>query len=396
MRAVRTARECGYTVRAVGARGAKNDCHATDGVSLEFDNYNQVVAFDNDSVTVQAGMKIGTLNEFLCQRGKIIPTCGEWQGATVAGSIATGSHGGSANYGIHSSSVLCVRIIMADGRAMEIGRNDSYFNHAAVSMGLLGVISTITLACVDTFHLRLETRVLPFDRYLQDHAALNNTSEFFASVWFPSAQLVQTFCSNRVQSQLPTAPRMERFSIKTILLDSACRYFGVNGISDRLLARTYVDHGHRILCPIPDSSKRVQWGRAASRNWKAMEAALPLSLANDALIRIDKLLKDNRRAMLNAVGLRTSPADSFTLSPCYERDTIWIDLTYRGGSLAFAEELGATIEEFQGRCHWAKSIGLSSRHLIRRYPRLPEFRRLREKLDPDGTFCNSFTKRMGL
>jgi L-gulonolactone oxidase len=396
VRAVLAAREGGYSVRAIGARGAKNDSYKTDGVTLKFDRYNQVIAFNDDSVKVQAGITIGELNKFLSERGKIIPTCGEWQGATIAGSIVTGAHGGSVRHGIHATSCLSVRLITANGETLDIGRGDPNFDHAVVSMGLFGVVSTITLTCENAFYLKLETRMLPFEQYVRDHTTLNSSAEFFAAIWFPVARLVQTFSSNRVPPQATTEPRIERFSIKTLLLDTTSRYTGISAIFNRRLNRSFIDRGHRILCPIPDRSKRVQWGLAVSRNWKAMEAALPLSFANEALMNLDKLLNSNRRTMLNAVGLRTSPADNFTISPCHNRDTLWIDLTFRRGNSEFAEELCAIIETFQGRCHWAKHIGLSASPLGHQYPKLSEFRRLREVLDPNGMFCNSFTRSIDL
>lgn len=396
IRAVSAARAAGGTVRAVGAMGSKNGCWATEGVVLDLSGYDAVIAFDGASVTVQAGMRIGRLNEFLRARGKVVPTCGEWQGATVVGSTATGSHGGSAHHGIHSSSILSIRLVTANGTVMDIGRESPYFNHAAVSMGVLGVVSTITLACVDTFHLELETRVLAFDRFLDCHDALTRGSEFFATVWFPSARRVLTFSANRVPARAPTAPRMERFSITTILLDAASRYLDVHGVSDRLLAGRTVDHADRIICPIAGGSKRVQTMRAASAGVKAMEAAVPLASAPEALQRLDRMLHEHRHARLNAVGLRPSLADSFSLSPCHERDTLWVDLFFRGGHPEFAATLARTTEELEGRCHWGKHIGLSARQFASQYRRLPEFRRAQAELDPDRMFASAFTRSIGL
>lgn len=396
VRAVCAARESGGTIRAVGARGSKNGCWDTEGVVLDLSGYDAVIAFDGTSVTVQAGMRIGRLNAFLRARGKVVPTCGEWQGATVVGSTATGSHGGSAHHGIHSSSILSIRIVTASGEVVDIGQESPHFNHAAVSMGLLGVVSTITLSCVDAFHLELETRVLPFDRFLHEHDALTRGAEFFATVWFPSARRVLTFSANRVPARAPTAPRMERFSITTILLDAASRYLDVHGISDRLLAGRSVDHADRIICPIAAGSKRVQTMRAVSTGVKAMEAAVPLATAPEALLRLDRMLHEHRHARLNAVGLRPSLADSFSLSPCHERDTLWVDLFFRGGYPGFAATLASTTEELEGRCHWGKHIGLSARQFATQYRRLPEFRRARAELDPDRIFASPFTRSIGL
>jgi FAD/FMN-containing dehydrogenase len=389
--AVCAARERGWTVRPAGARGSKNDCYRTDGLSLEFGRYDRVVAFDGRTVTVEAGMKVGRLNEFLRHRGAIVPTCGEWQGATVGGSLATGSHGGSSKHGIHSTFLVGLRIITADGTPLDIDRRSPYFDHAAVSLGALGVISTATLAYVPAFHLALDTRVLTFDEYLRDHAALNA-----AAVWFPAARRVLTFTANRVAPRAPTEPRMERFCVKTFLMDAASRYFNVNAVSHRRLERHWVDHGDLILCPIPDRTARVQVLRTISRDWKAMEAAVPVPLAPVALERLARLLYDHRRSMLNAVGLRTSASDAFPLSPCFGQDAFSIDLFFSDTDAAFTRALGGTIESLRGRCHWGKHIGLDEGYLGDQYPGFAGFREARAELDPDQVFSSKFTRRMTL
>lgn len=396
IQAVCEARERGASVRAVGARGSKNDCYETEGVTLELDAYRSIVAFDAETVTVQAGTTIGQLNGFLRNRGAVVPTCGEWQGATVGGSIATGSHGGSTRHGIHPCSVASLRLITADGKAVEIGRNDPRFDHVAVSMGALGIISTVTLRCVDDFYLELETRVLPFDPYLRDQFALAAAAEFFAAVWFPTARRVLTFAANVVPPRPASGPRMERFSVRTFLLDAASRYFDVNAVSERRLSHRWVDHADLILCPIPARSRRIRVLREVSRDWNAMEAALPLSRAGEVLTALDRLLDGHRHARFHAVGLRTSRADRFTLSPCHERDTIWVDLFYRSADHGFREGLHTLLEGWQSRCHWGKHIGLSEGSLCSQYPRLVEFRQLRAELDPNGTFSNTYTRRLGV
>jgi len=392
--AICLAHERTCAVRPIGGMGSKNDCYATSGLSLDLSGYAGVLAFDGRTVTVQAGMKMGRLNDFLRRRGAIVPTCGEWQGATVAGSLATGSHGGSSRHGIHPTSVLAVRLITADGRALDVGRDSPYFDHAIVSMGMLGVISTVTFACEPAFDLELETRVIPFDRYLRDHAALDAANEFLASVWFPAARRVLTFAANRVAPQPHNGPRMQRFSVTTFVLDALARYLDINLVTDDRLARRFVDEADLIICPIEDGSSKMHALRRLSRDWRATEPAVPAGSAADALAGLDRVLHDHRRAMLNAVGLRTSAADSFSLSPCFGQRMFWIDLFLARGSGRVLDDVAGAVEGFGARCHWGKFVGLGAAHLCRQYPRLAEFRRVREALDPDRLFANAYTRRI--
>jgi hypothetical protein len=71
---------------------------------------------------MQARIKIGRPNTFLRRRGAIVPTCGEWQGATTSGALTTGSHSGSSRYSIHPTSVLSFRLVTADGLLVDVDR----------------------------------------------------------------------------------------------------------------------------------------------------------------------------------------------------------------------------------------------------------------------------------
>jgi FAD/FMN-containing dehydrogenase len=188
---------------------------------------------------------------------------------------------------------------------------------------------------------------------------------------------------------------MERFSIKTLLLSAASRYFDLHLVSDRLFSQTVVDEADCIICPIRSGSKRIKFLRFLSQGVKAMEAAVPLTRANETLMQLDRFLAGHRRMLLLAVGLRTSPADSFSLSPCYGRDVFWVDLFYKNEE-RFVDGLRGLLEGLDARCHWGKHIGLSAGYLRQQYPRLEEFRQTRAVLDPDRIFCNTFTRSLDL
>jgi len=394
--AVRRARERMCEVRSIGGRGSKNDCYGTSGLSLDLASYGAVLAFDGRTVTAQAGIKMGRLNEFLRHRGAIVPTCGEWQGATLAGSLATGSHGGSSRYGIHPTSVLSYRLVTADGETIDVGRADPRFEHVGVSVGMLGITSTVTLACEPAFQLEMETRVLPFKDYLRDHGAMNRAADAFAAVWFPTARSVLTFSAHRVEGRRHAGERLARFGIRTFLFDCASRYLDLNVVDDAYLARRWYDDGDRIICPLEDLTAKMRVMRSLSRDWRETEVAVPVPKAEEVLERVERVLHDHEEAMLNAVGLRSSPADAFSLSPCCGRDTFWFDVFFDEWNNTFVYDLGDVAQDYGARCHWGKYISLDPGYLCAQYPRLDAFRRLKAELDPDGLFSNAYTRRLGM
>ena len=393
--AVRAARDAGSTVRALGSAGSKNDCFRTGGTTLHLDRYDRVLAIDGTRVVVQGGMTVGALNAVLGRHGLALPTHGEWAGATVAGAVATGTHGGSLRHGILPSSIAALRLVTADGRVLELNRGSELFEHAGVSLGTLGVISTVTFDCVTRFHLELVMRAVPFDRYLRDLDVESRRHEFYSAVWIPTARRVITFAADRTDPPATPVRRRERFCGTTFVLSLLSRRLGLHAFPDRWFRHAAVDACEHILSPIRDRSHRVQLFRLLSSDWKAAEFAVPAAGAVGTLSALDAFLAGHRHALTNPIGLRASAGDGFSLSPCYGQETFWIDLFFTGQN-GFATTLRGLFEDLGARCHWGKHVALSPEHLQRQYPRWDAFRAARRALDPAGVFANPFTRRFGL
>lgn len=142
-----------------------------DALNLMLDQYRKVRSFDKKTglITVEAGIHLGddpldptgtaTLETSLLyqlqQAGFALDDLGGITHQTVSGFLSTGSSGGSIKYGIESN-VVGFRIVDGTGTPFDVSVNDadrSLFDAALVSMGALGVISTVTLQAVPTFNI---------------------------------------------------------------------------------------------------------------------------------------------------------------------------------------------------------------------------------------------------
>lgn len=385
----------GWPLHPVGACGSKSPCFGTPGTALRLARYDQVVAVDGADVTIQAGATIAQLNAALAARGLALPTNGEWGGATVAGSMASGTHGGSSRHGILASSAVGLRLVTVGGGVLDLRRGDPAFDHAVVALGLLGVISTITLRCEEAFHLELAMRVVPFSWYVAHHATLDRDHEFHAALWIPAVQSVITFTADRVPTPARQRRRRERYCAATFLLHRLARDFGIRVFPRDWFTAITTDRCDRVLTPIRNGSSRVQAFKALSADWRAAEMAVPLSRAGEAMEAMAALVRRYPRALTNPVGLRATAADTASLSPCYGRATWWFDLFY-GPDAAFERELCGLFERLDARSHWGKHVALSPDHLRAQYPRRDAFRETRAALDPQGVLANEFSRRYDL
>lgn len=96
------------------------------------------------------------------------------------------------------------------------------------------------------------------------------------------------------------------------------------------------------------------------------------------------------------VEVRLAPADDVWLSAAYGRDTIYVAThayprtDYRG----WFEAVETLWREYGGRPHWGKLHTLDSAALGGLYPRMADFRAVRDRVDPSRTMGNAYLERV--
>jgi xylitol oxidase len=95
--------------------------------------------------------------------------------------------------------------------------------------------------------------------------------------------------------------------------------------------------------------------------------------------------------------LRTVAADDLWLSGAHEEDVLGVHFTWRldwdgvHGVLPAVEE---ALAPYAARPHWGKCFTAGPDVLDRVFPRLPDFRRLRDEVDPEDVFGNAWLDRV--
>ena len=141
-----------------------------DNVNIMLDRYADIISVDEDLklATVEAGIHLGhdpndprsrLENSLLYQLheeyGLTVNALGGITHQTVGGFLTTGSSGGSLTYSVQDN-VHAMRFVDGKGEIFEVSRDDTNqdnFNASLVSLGLLGVLSTVTFCCADTFNI---------------------------------------------------------------------------------------------------------------------------------------------------------------------------------------------------------------------------------------------------
>ena len=121
---------------------------------------NRVLDVAGDLVRVQGGIRLRELGVELARRGLAMENLGDVDAQTLAGALATGTHGTGVKYRNLSSQVEGMRLVTASG-AIDVEGDD--LRAARVSLGALGVATEITIRCQPPLHAP-QNRRAPADR----------------------------------------------------------------------------------------------------------------------------------------------------------------------------------------------------------------------------------------
>src|SRR5450631_1889210 len=200
--AVKDAGAAGLTVRALGSGHSFTAVAATSGVALDLSGWAGITAADTRTglVTVRSGTLLRALNAELSGLGLAMANLGDIDVQTLAGALATGTHGTGARLGGLATQVEALDLVLADGSAVTCSAcvRPELFAAARVGLGALGVITSVTLRCVPSFTLVADERPVPVDEVIEQFDALAAANDHVEFYWFPYGRKALVKRNNRL------------------------------------------------------------------------------------------------------------------------------------------------------------------------------------------------------
>lgn len=401
VRVVRAAAAEGRRVKAIGSGHSFTAIGLTDGVLVQLDRLDQLVEADRETgrVTVQGGLPLRRLNALLAERGLGLTNMGDVDVQTVTGALSTGTHGTGRDSGALATQVVAMELVLADGTVLTCSaeENADVFAVARVSLGALGIVTSVTLQAEPAFLLTADERPLPFAEVVDDVERHVADNEHFELYWFPHTDLALTKRNNRSAGPAEPLPRMRRLVDDELLSNGVFAVTcavgravpalvpRINRLAARALtARTYTDLAPRVFT----SPRRVRF--------EEMEYAIPRAALPGVLRELRTLPERHRQRISFPVEVRVAPADDVALSTASGRATAYVAVhVYRGTDRAtYFDAVEALMGSVGGRPHWGKLHSLGARELRARYPRFDEFVSVRDRLDPERRFTNAYLDRV--
>ena len=142
-------------VRALGSRHSFNDI-ADSELLVDTSALPVRVALDTSSrtVTVSGNARYGELAAALHERGWALHNLASLPHISIAGAIATATHGSGDRNGNLATAVRSLRLLTAAGEIVDVERGDRRFPGVVVGLGTLGVVLDVTLEIEPSFDVR--------------------------------------------------------------------------------------------------------------------------------------------------------------------------------------------------------------------------------------------------
>jgi xylitol oxidase len=376
-------------LRVLGSGHSFNAIADSPSVMLSLSGIEPEVSIDPERREVRASgwITYAALGRAVHEAGFALHNFASLPHISVAGSIATGTHGSGDRNGNLATAVTALEFIGPDGEIRTVERGEPDFAGTVVHLGALGVVTAVTLELLPAFEMRQYVYDgLGFDAAVEHFGELTSaaysTSMFTAWGADPSFQF---WAKQRVADQTQPFPASQWFGAP--LADgprhpipgvdpSACtEQQGRTGPAHERLPHFRAEF-------TPSAGEEIQSEYLVDRADApaALEAMRAVSERIAPVVQISEV--------------RTMAADDLWLSPAYGRDTVGFHFTWVRDYESVRPVMGVVEEAlapFAPRPHWGKLFTMPIAEVRSQYPRMGDFEKLRERVDPGEKFANDFS-----
>lgn len=429
-------------IRVIGARHSWSDVIVSNDTVIDMRKFCNVAVAevaDGFQVTVGAGCRIKDLLAALNQQGLTLPALGLITEQSIAGAIATGTHGSgrhSLSHYIQQIRIACFPDGNDEPRIVDLrgGSNEAEIDLQAArcSLGCLGVVVSVTLPCVAQYNvveqaafgdsveemLAFEARS-PLQQFFlvphrwsymaQERAAATEPRGGWAGLyrvyWYClidiGLHLAIKLAAAWLRSRL-----LVRFFFRRLVLSLIFPRWRVVDRSDRMLVMEHELFRHLELEAFVPAGQIVPAARFVELVLKqAAGESVSVPAEVEQQLRDAELWNDfnalaGRYLHHYPVCFRKVLRDNTLLSMASGEDHAWYAISFityvqsRDRFYEMATFLARSLRVLhRGRIHWGKWFPLDAAAVEQMYPQRDQFLAVCRRFDPQGVFANEFVRR---
>jgi decaprenylphospho-beta-D-ribofuranose 2-oxidase len=411
----------GVLARGLG-RSYGDAAQNAGGRVLDMTGAGRVLRFDPAAgvIEAEAGLSLDTVLRQVVPAGWFVPVTPGTRHVTLGGAVAADVHGKNHHVdGSFAQHVTGLRLLTADGRIRSIGpdTDPDLFWATAGGMGLTGVILTVALRLIP-----IETSLISVDTEragdlddLMDRMERHDADFRYSVAWIDllarGARTGRSVLTRGDHAPLDALPSRHRGTPLAYAPKALVTVPPVvpGGLLRRSTIAAFNEAWYRKAprheCARPTGIGAFfhpldglhEWNRLyGPRGFLQYQFLVPFGAENTLRTAVQRLSHARVPSFL-AVLKRFGPANPAPLSFPAPGWTLALDIPATlPGLPALLDGLDDLILTAGGRLYLAKDSRTNPAHLPRMYPRLDEWRAIRDRADPHTTFTSDLARRLSL
>ncbi|HEY3776204.1 MAG TPA: D-arabinono-1,4-lactone oxidase [Solirubrobacteraceae bacterium] len=376
---IETARAAILERRPIGMAGSAHSFSPiveTRGLLLEMTGVAGVLSADGATgrAEVLAGTTLGQLGRELWDAGLAMKNMGDVDAQTFVGATSTGTHGSGPEWGTLSSTITGLRLLTGTGELIDIDESQPDLLHAAqVSVGLLGVITRVTMEATGAYRLRESNQVLPLQEVLDMWGQAPSAHRHYSLFWAPADASSALYGLPPFAADHCYVKMLEEIPITS----EADRTTPVEGPVGGRTGPAYLIY--------PDTADD-------EAGWIELEYMVDVRCGRDAFLAMRALMQHGFPEAISPIQVRWTRGEPAFISPHYGHDTCSLSVSglKRHDWDRFLRAVDETLRPFHPRPHWGKMGYMDPAGFRAAYPELDRFLAIRAELDPHELFLGDY------
>ena len=370
--------------------------------------------------TVDAGVSLDAVLRRVVPAGWFVPVTPGTRFVTVGGAVAADVHG--KNHHRDSSIgawVDSIDMVLASGEQVTVtpDADGDLFWATVGGMGLTGVITSLTLRLIPigTSRVRVDTRRFDHIDALMASMVERDADHRYSVAWVDATVTgsrlgrgVVTWGDHAGIDDLPTRDRHDPLAYSPSQRVGVPGIVGSVGVVNRWTAAAFAAAWFRKAPRSRDGELQsipaffhpldgvADWNRVYGRRGFVQYQFVVPDTAADVVPRVlDRVAVTRPGDFLNVLK-RFGPAGSAMLSFPTAGWTLTLDLPVVDGVAGLLADLDAMVLTAGGRVYLAKDAQTTPAMIGAGYPRLAEWRAVRDRVDPNRVFTSDLARRLDL
>ena len=385
-------------IRVSGTKQSSADIVAGIDSIIDITTYKKILGFNETekTITVQSGVILGDILEAVEAKGWCIPCLPDINTVSIGGALATGTHGTSGK--LLCEYVTNFRLVLADGSIKEINEGDTLMDAVRVSLGSLGIMSTITFKCEDIYTLHIKERPELDSEWLPKIKERLQKHDFLRILWMPHTDKGYVIIGDKIDPDTEVIENLgpphlkNRRKVSKQLYKYTHIFPWFTSIANKILSR-------RFFSSEKEHKGSLYQATVTKKRGSTLELA-EWTIALDKFPDVFKELKteinkwSNKSFIHIPMDVRFVYKDKSWLSYAYGQDTVTMGCVSRNAATADTYEAFKSVEriflKYGGRPHWGKRFAAKDEELSKIYPKWEDFKVLRREMDPTNKFLNPY------